>query len=261
MWRCEETCVGKFTAFPHSKDTQNISVGVRTDSPRFYSAVVLTQDLANPSSIENQHLYSSFNHITPLQLHNGCLTAATGKHRIVRLPGVQTIEEQLLALGELISSKMRLLLIALAVLASASAVLGETATERTKLIAKVEFSPTRRPQLHAASEPASHCHTQQHAPLHAGWGGLFRERGLHQQSVAANSTPLCVCLCVGVAWPSLTRAGDATTVSGPGGAGHALQFRDHVLLKKDFKVGWLCGGIVLCVRVDALVPHACLGVW
>jgi hypothetical protein len=34
--------------------------------------------------------------------------------------------------------------------------------------------------------------------------------------------------------PAHTGAG---TVSAPGGAGHALQFRDHVLLKKDFKVG------------------------
>jgi hypothetical protein len=39
----------------------------------------------------------------------------------------------------------------------------------------------------------------------------------------------------------------AETVSAPGGAGHALQFRDHVLLKKDFKV-W-----VVLPRVQLLV--------
>jgi hypothetical protein len=35
----------------------------------------------------------------------------------------------------------------------------------------------------------------------------------------------------------MPRAG--VTVSSPGGAGHALLFRDHVVLKKDFKVGGL----------------------
>ena len=38
----------------------------------------------------------------------------------------------------------------------------------------------------------------------------------------------------------LLDAAGAATVSAPGGAGHALQFRDHVLLKKDFKVRKLC---------------------
>lgn len=38
---------------------------------------------------------------------------------------------------------------------------------------------------------------------------------------------------------SLCLLATGVTVSAPGGAGHALLFRDHVLLKKDFKVGGL----------------------
>jgi hypothetical protein len=40
-----------------------------------------------------------------------------------------------------------------------------------------------------------------------------------------------------IALLGMLRAG--VTVSSPGGAGHALLFRDHVVLKKDFKVGGL----------------------
>jgi hypothetical protein len=53
-----------------------------------------------------------------------------------------------------------------------------------------------------------------------------------------------------IAWLVMLRAG--VTVSSPGGAGHALLFRDHVVLKKDFKVG----GLAEALRTLA-VQHQC----
>lgn len=63
---------------------------------------------------------------------------------------------------------------------------------------------------------------------------------------------------------SLSVLAGAETVSAPGGAGHALQFRDHVLLKKDFKVwasrGWsyAAAGAVAVPGMRVCLMDACL---
>jgi hypothetical protein len=53
------------------------------------------------------------------------------------------------------------------------------------------------------------------------------------------------------AWRVMVRAG--VTVSSPGGAGHALLFRDHVVMKKDFKVGGLAEALA-CSQCSSSAP-------
>lgn len=69
------------------------------------------------------------------------------------------------------------------------------------------------------------------------------------------SRPLLTRLVPACMHPVSVPATGAPTVSAPGGAGHALQFRDHVLLKKDFKVR-ACGLRGHCCWADRPKPQA-----
>jgi hypothetical protein len=57
-----------------------------------------------------------------------------------------------------------------------------------------------------------------------------------------------------IAWLVMLRAG--VTVSSPGGAGHALLFRDHVVMKKDFKVGGLAEALRMLAVQQQRSPHS-----